>query len=79
MSRFRKVIDQGADLARKDETVVNFMQGESYRIGPLDTLKMVTASSIFGEPSYYRAGGLGRSDHHPGDGAGGGRGSGGGL
>lgn len=59
MSRFRKVIDQGADLARKDETVVNFMQGESYRIGPLDTLKMVTASSIFGEPSYYRAGGLG--------------------
>lgn len=55
MSRFRNVLDE----ARKDETVVNFMDGESYRINPLDTLKMVTASSIFGEPSYYRDGGLG--------------------
>ena len=35
------------------------MGGESYRINPLDTLKMITASSIFGEPSYYRDGGLG--------------------
>ena len=35
------------------------MDGESYRINPLDTLKMITASSIFGEPSYYRNGGLG--------------------
>lgn len=58
MSRFRKALGQGEDLARKDETVVNFMQGESYRINALDTLKMVTASSIFGEPAYYRAGGL---------------------
>lgn len=55
MSRFRNVLDE----ARKDETVVNFMDGESYRINPLDTLKMITASSIFGEPSYYRDGGLG--------------------
>lgn len=55
MSRFRNVMDE----ARKDETVVNFMEGESYRIRPLDTLKMITASSIFGEPSYYRDGGLG--------------------
>lgn len=39
---------------RLNETVVNFMGGESYEINPLDTLKMVTASSIFGEPSYYR-------------------------
>ena len=39
---------------RLDETVKNFMGGDSYVINPLDTLKMITASSIFGEPSYYR-------------------------
>lgn len=36
--------------------VVNFMGGYSYEVNPLDTLKMVTASSIFGEPQYYRDG-----------------------
>ena len=35
---------------------VNYMGGTSYTINPLDTLKMVTASSIFGEPQYYRDG-----------------------
>ena len=35
----------------------NFMDGISYRINPVDTLKMITASSIFGEPQYYRDGG----------------------
>ena len=35
---------------------VNFMGGISYRINPLDTLKMISASSIFGEPQYYRDG-----------------------
>lgn len=40
---------------RLDETVVNYMGGDSYVINPLDTLKMITASSIFGEPAYYRA------------------------
>lgn len=39
---------------RLEETVMNFMGGESYIINPLDTLKMISASSIFGEPSYYR-------------------------
>lgn len=39
---------------RLEETVTNFMGGESYIINPLDTLKMISASSIFGEPSYYR-------------------------
>ena len=32
------------------------MGGISYKINPLDTLKMVTASSIFAEPQYYRDG-----------------------
>lgn len=36
--------------------VMNFMGGNSYEINPLDTLKMVSASSIFGEPQYYRDG-----------------------
>ncbi len=54
MSRFRKILD----AARKNETVENFMGGESYQVNPLDTLKMITASSIFGEPSYYRDGGF---------------------
>lgn len=44
------------NILRLDETVENFMGGDSYVINPLDTLKMVTASSIFGEPAYYRAG-----------------------
>ena len=54
MSRFREVLGS----SRKNETVENFMGGESYQINSLDTLKMITASSIFGEPSYYRPGGL---------------------
>lgn len=36
--------------------VVNYMGGTSYRWNPVDTLKLVTASSIFGEPAYYRNG-----------------------
>ena len=53
-----------SDMAKKmtdnqklkpDEVVTNFMGGQSYKINPLDTLKMVAASSIFGEPSYYRS------------------------
>lgn len=38
---------------RLEESVENFMGGDSYKINPLDTLKMISASSIFGEPSYY--------------------------
>ena len=34
----------------------NFMGGISYALNPIETLKMITASSIFGEPQYYRAG-----------------------
>ncbi|MCL2009030.1 MAG: TROVE domain-containing protein, partial [Synergistaceae bacterium] len=38
--------------------VTNFMGGVSYKLNPIDTLKMITASSIFGEPAYYRDGEL---------------------
>ena len=36
--------------------VTNYMGGISYTVNPIDTLKLVTASSIFGEPQYYRKG-----------------------
>jgi hypothetical protein len=36
--------------------VKNFMGGTSYSLSPLNTLKIVAASSIFGEPQYYRDG-----------------------
>ncbi len=39
---------------KSSNKVINFMGGTSYKINPIDTLKMITASSIFGEPSYYR-------------------------
>lgn len=38
----------------KSNKVINFMGGISYKTNPIITLKMITASSIFGEPSYYR-------------------------
>lgn len=43
------------DAARHtSEVETNFMSGESYKmIDPLTTLKLVTASSIYGEPQYY--------------------------
>ena len=43
-------------LFQQKHPVVNYMGGVSYRWNPLDTLKLVTASSIFGEPAYYRNG-----------------------
>lgn len=41
---------------KNTDKVTNFMGGVSYTINALDTLKMISASSIFGEPSYYRTG-----------------------
>lgn len=56
MSKLSKAVSDmnQVNSLRLDETVKNFMNGDSYVINPLDTLKMITASSIFGEPSYYR-------------------------
>ena len=53
MSKLSKNVEEqkkDAEL-RADEATVNFMGGTSYRINPLDTLKMITSSSIYGEPS----------------------------
>lgn len=56
MSKLSKAVSELNQInsLRLGETVKNFMGGDSYIINPLDTLKMITASSIFGEPSYYR-------------------------
>lgn len=56
MSKLSKAVSgmNQINSLRLDETVKNFMGGTSYVINPLDTLKMITASSIFGEPAYYR-------------------------
>ena len=56
MSKISKAVSEMNQInsLRLDETVKNSMGGDSYVINPLDTLKMITASSIFGEPSYYR-------------------------
>lgn len=55
MSKMSKAVAgmQEANSLRLDETVTNFMGGDSYVVNPLDTLKMISASSIFGEPQYY--------------------------
>lgn len=58
MSRLNNAVKrQKATIPPKD-AVINFMNGISYKPDPIQTLKMIAASSIFGEPSYYRDGGL---------------------
>ena len=58
MSRLSHHADKvTADHAEfRDQAVENFMGGTSYTLKPLDTLKIIAASSIFGEPKYYRDG-----------------------
>ena len=62
MSRLGDFAEKKAAMAiAKNSTygafgVENFMGGTSYTINPLDTLRVIAASSIFGEPQYYRDG-----------------------
>lgn len=57
MSKISKIVDW-EDKVRKEKPVENFMGGVSYQLNPLETLKMISASSIFGEPAYYRNSGI---------------------
>lgn len=57
MNKISKVVKQERIMEIK-KPVVNFMGGISYELNPLDTLKMISASSIFGEPQYYRNSGM---------------------
>lgn len=61
MSKFAKHADKVTATVRENAgaEVTNFMGGTSYKLSPLNTLKIVAASSIFGEPQYYRSGGVG--------------------
>lgn len=63
MSKISNIVS----LNRKKEIekpVVNFMGGISYELNPLDTLKMISASSIFCEPQYYRDSGIKDNDRY---------------
>ena len=55
MTKFSRKIENQRKKENK-KPVENFMGGISFEYNPIDTLKMVTASSIFGEPQYYRNG-----------------------
>lgn len=57
MSKISKIVKESREVEKK-KPVVNFMGGISYKFNPLDTLKMISASSIFAEPQYYRGSGL---------------------
>ena len=55
MSKMAKEVKGNREKEVK-KPVTNFMDGISYELNPFETMKMVTASSIFGEPQYYRDG-----------------------
>lgn len=63
MSKISKVVKAERKI-EKEKPVVNFMGGISYELNPLDTLKMISASSIFGEPQYYRSSGFKDGSYH---------------
>ena len=56
MSKFKEYANKEvADIEKYSDTkVTNFMGGNSYSLTPINTLRIIAASSIFGEPSYYR-------------------------
>ncbi len=56
MKKFTAVTEEKREDS-KNLRVTNFMGGNSYELhSSVDTMKMITASSIFGEPAYYRNG-----------------------
>lgn len=63
MSKISKVAKLNREVEIK-KPVVNFMGGISYELNPLDTLKMISASSIFAEPQYYRNSGMKDGDRY---------------
>ena len=58
MSKLSRYSVRSTSEVRKheDKIVTNFMGGNSYKLDPLQTLKIIAASSIFAEPQYYRDG-----------------------
>lgn len=70
MSKISADVKATGTKARKDteihtsEIKTNFMGGESYVVDPIMTMKMMTASAIFGEPSYYMGSSLGNKESY---------------
>lgn len=58
MSKLSEFSSKSASTARvaEDAAVQNFIGGTSYKVNAIDTLKIIAASSIFGEPQYYKGG-----------------------
>ena len=56
MSKISKAVEKirENEILHSEEIVKNFMGGDSYKLNPIDTLKIIAASSFFGEASYYR-------------------------
>lgn len=56
MSKISKAVEKirKNEILHSEEIVKNFMGGDSYKLNPIDTLKIIAASSFFGEASYYR-------------------------
>ena len=52
MSKMSKEVKE-MQTTENSDTVTNFMGSKAYELNPLETLKMIAASSIFGEPQYY--------------------------
>lgn len=57
MGKISRIVKEKRKIEIK-RPAVNFMGGISYELNPLETLKMISSSSIFGEPQYYRNSGL---------------------
>lgn len=57
MNKISKIVKVQREVETK-KPIVNYMGGISYKFDPLNTLKMISASSIFAEPQYYRSSGL---------------------
>ena len=62
MSKMSKAVS-GSHILGSDK-VTNYMGGTSYTLNPLQTLKMIAASSIFGEPQYYRSAGFKKKESY---------------
>ena len=52
------VADVPAQVGTRSDVVRNHMGGNSFKLSPVSTLRIIAASSIFGEPKYYAASGL---------------------
>lgn len=61
MSKISKEVQKQRKQHKKEENilknnpVINYMGGISYNLNPLNQLKIITTSSIFSEPQYYRS------------------------